>query len=76
MFQMKNPVDLNELDLTNAVDLLDFGKFYGQYHCAKLVNFYELPVCEHFYADSSVQKRLKRAQFDLLLADTLYSFTR
>ena len=69
-------MDLSELDLTNAVEILDLGTFYGQYHCAYLVNVYELPVCEHFYADSNVQKRLKNAQFDLLLADNLYSFTR
>ena len=69
-------MDLSELDLTNAVDMLDLGKFYGQYHFAYFVNFFELPVCEHFYADNKVQKRLKSAQFDLLLADNLYSFTR
>ena len=73
---MKSPADVRDLDFSTEEELLDIGKLLGQYYLGYFANRFELSVNEHFYADKTVQKKLKKRHFDLVFADCLYTFGR
>ncbi len=59
-------MDFDEATLATS----DLGSLYGQYLLSSAFLHFALPVCEKFYADKAAQRKLKEANYDLLLGDT------
>ena len=71
---MKSPVDISKYSIGEKD--LEVGTISAQYSFFRFVDFFERPVCEHFYADQVAQRELKERRFDLLLSDCLHQFSR
>ena len=71
---MASPVDISNYSPPDVA--LGVGTLSSQYAYFNFVDFFERPVCEHFYADRDVQMQLKEKHFDMLLSDALHQLNR